>query len=55
LQILHIEVGFLSPGCCVLHRIAFPLVSERCQTTPIRTPKHIYFRILALPMRNLKG
>ena len=46
--------GFFSPVCRVLHRIAFPVVSERCQTTSMRTPKRIYFRILALPMRNLR-
>jgi hypothetical protein len=32
LQIPHIESGFSSPGCCVLHRIAFPVVSEWYQS-----------------------
>jgi hypothetical protein len=28
LQIPHIQAVFLSPVCCVLHRIAFAVVSE---------------------------
>src|SRR5215207_359731 len=31
LQIPHIQAGFISLPCPVLHRIAFPVVSEWCQ------------------------
>ena len=28
LQISHFEAAFSAPGCCLLHRIALPVVSE---------------------------
>jgi hypothetical protein len=31
LQIPHIQAGFISLPCPVLHRIAFPVVSQWCQ------------------------
>jgi hypothetical protein len=34
LQFPHTQADFLSPACCVLHRIAFPVVSEWCQYHP---------------------
>jgi hypothetical protein len=34
LQIPHFYGGFLSAGCWVLHRIAFPVVSEWYQKAP---------------------
>src|SRR5215217_3027458 len=42
LQIPHIQRGFLSLPCCVLHRIAFPVVSAWYQTVS-------GIRALALP------
>ena len=34
LQVPDIQAGFLSLPCCVLHRIAFSVVSEWCQHCP---------------------
>jgi hypothetical protein len=34
LQFPHFQRGFLSPGCPVLHRIAFAVVSEWYQFSP---------------------
>jgi hypothetical protein len=31
LEILYFRAEFFSLACCVLHRIAFPVVSEWCQ------------------------
>jgi hypothetical protein len=36
---LHIYRSFLSPVCPVLHRIAFPVVSEWCQCDPRVDPR----------------
>ena len=33
----HIYAAFSSPAFSVLHRIAFPVVSEWCQSTPVST------------------